>query len=359
MIPYETALAAFKAASDELKKPWVDSPEQAECLSRLILWAIRSPEYPGRPTAGILLRGHRDGGKTHAMKCLRGMLNRLHVDERGHSRGDAFAIKVCQELATEYNIKGDEALAEMASGERVLYDDLGEERDGNFMGKHCNVMAEVLGKRYRTMQERAMLTMFTTNLPNDKATTDKYGERISTRINEMCDVIVWKGPKDGFRRTTAPLLWTWPGSPQEANVKSEEDRRRQEAFEVMRRAEKVKQDARDRAEAERKEKEWQVEFAKLTKGIGEMSLDTVVMISRSHPHPDMKQAYRAELERRTKHPIDEVNDFLNTPVIGFGDEQTMRVEHVREAEPVPTNAEEVVIPLDTPTDQPTAKENAA
>lgn len=321
MIPYETALAAFKAASDELKKPWVDSPEQAECLSRLILWAIRSPEYPGRPTAGILLRGHRDGGKTHAMKCLRGMLNRLHADDRGYSRGDAFSIKVCQELATEYNIKGDEALADMASGDRVLFDDLGEERDGNFMGKHCNVMAEVLGKRYRAMQERPLLTMFTTNLPNDKATTDKYGERISTRINEMCDVIVWKGPKDGFRKSTAPLLWTWPGSPQEASVKAEENKVIQSSFEAMRNTLKEKQDARDRAEAERKEAEWQEEFKRLTSGIVNMGLDTVVMIARSHPHPDVKSAYRAELERRTKHPIEEVNNFLNTPVIGFEEEK--------------------------------------
>jgi hypothetical protein len=318
MIPYETALAAFKAASDDLKKPWVDAPEQEECLRKLILWATRNPDYPGRPTAGIMLRGHRDGGKTHAMKCLRGMLNRLHGATASYS-SEAFMIRVCQELSTEYNIKGDEALAGMAAGERVLYDDLGEEREGNFMAKHCNVMAEVLGKRYRAMQEMPMLTMFTTNIPNDAEMAKKYGERIATRINEMCDVIVWKGPKDGFRKTTAPLVWTWPGSPQEATIKSEEQRKRDAAFEAMRAAEKVKQDARDKADAERKEKEFAAELARMTKDIGVMGLDTLNMIAKTHPDPRIKKVYSAEFSRRAKHK-EEVDEFMNTPVIGFDDD---------------------------------------
>lgn len=351
MITFEQALAAFKATSYELGKPWVDCEEQAECLPRLIKWAIQSPEYTGRRSAGMRLRGHRDSGKTHAMKCIRGMLNRLH-----NNRGESFSIRICQDMTTEYNMKGDEVLAGMAAGFAVMYDDLGEEREGNFMGKQCNVMAEVFGKRYRAMQEQPMLTLCTTNIPNREADAAKYGERIATRMEEMFDTIVWKGPKEGFRKNTAPLMWVWPGSPQEQELRRAQDERRQLEYDAFRAAENAKHEERKRREAEQEEAAVKAQVAAAMRNIETVGMDTLLMMARMMPAGPVKQAYRAEVERRTKAPMAEVNAFLSTPAVP--DEPAMRVEHVREPEEV-TNAAELVAPMDTPTDVPTAKENAA
>ncbi len=217
------------------------------------------------------------------------------------------------------------------------------------MGKQCNVMAEVLGKRYRYMQERPMLTMFTTNLPDDKAMTTKYGERIATRIAEMCDNIVWKGPKEGFRKQTAPLLWTWPGSPQEAEVKERQTREQEARFAEMRRVEQVKQDERDRIEKERKEKEWQIEFALITKDIGVMKLDTLVMISQTHNDPRIKAYFRDEIKRRTPHPVEALHEFLNVPPAAEPEPSEEDILHPEQ----PMEPTEIVVPLSVPSDEQT------
>lgn len=309
MISYETALATFKEVSTKAGRPWIDCPEQAECLEQLIRWAVRDG-YNGRYTTGIMLRGHRDTGKTHAMKTLAGMLRALH----GSSRGAPFDTRICQDLVKQYNLEGDAAFHDMCKGDRVLYDDLGEEREGNFMSKQCNVMAEVVGDRYRKMQDHSLLTMFTTNIPNDAEMAKRYGERIMTRLNEMCDVIVWKGPKEGFRKKVEPKMWFWPDSPQEKEQTAEERKVRESAWKAKADADLARFNAEKKAKEEKDESDRQ---ARIAKEISEMASHTTSMLTikvQFAEDKEVKDAARREIANRTSLPVEDVILAANNPI---------------------------------------------
>ncbi len=68
------------------------------------------------------------------------------------------------------------------------FDDLGTESDAKHYGNDCNVMAEVLLDRYDQFIQRGMITHLTTNL-NAETLEDIYGNRIRSRLREMCNLI--------------------------------------------------------------------------------------------------------------------------------------------------------------------------
>ena len=68
------------------------------------------------------------------------------------------------------------------------FDDLGTESDAKRYGNDCNVMAEVLLDRYDQFIRRGMITHLTTNL-NAEALEDLYGDRVRSRLREMCNLI--------------------------------------------------------------------------------------------------------------------------------------------------------------------------
>jgi hypothetical protein len=75
----------------------------------------------------------------------------------------------------------------------TIIDDLGtEEREYLTFGNRRDVMDEILSARYLIYEKRKIKTHFTTNL-NDKMLYDRYGERIFSRICEMCHFIKMPG----------------------------------------------------------------------------------------------------------------------------------------------------------------------
>jgi len=68
------------------------------------------------------------------------------------------------------------------------FDDLGIEPDTKIYGNSCNVMAEVLLDRYDQFIRHGMLTHLTTNL-NADALEQRYGNRVRSRLREMCNMV--------------------------------------------------------------------------------------------------------------------------------------------------------------------------
>ena len=68
------------------------------------------------------------------------------------------------------------------------FDDLGLESDAKHYGNDCNVMAEVLLDRYDQFTQHGMITHLTTNL-NAETLEDIYGNRVRSRLREMCNLI--------------------------------------------------------------------------------------------------------------------------------------------------------------------------
>ena len=67
----------------------------------------------------------------------------------------------------------------------VYVDDLGSEEHRVDYGAHINPLTRFLSKRYRLYTERGWFTHVTTNLDTAKLTL-RYGERLVSRLNEMC-----------------------------------------------------------------------------------------------------------------------------------------------------------------------------
>ena len=68
------------------------------------------------------------------------------------------------------------------------FDDIGAEAATKRYGNDCNVIAEVLLDRYDQFVQRGMITHLTTNL-DAEALEDYYGDRVRSRLREMCNLI--------------------------------------------------------------------------------------------------------------------------------------------------------------------------
>ena len=68
------------------------------------------------------------------------------------------------------------------------FDDIGMEPDAKRYGNDCNVMSEVLLDRYDQFVRRGMTTHLTTNL-NASALEELYGDRVRSRLREMCNLV--------------------------------------------------------------------------------------------------------------------------------------------------------------------------
>jgi hypothetical protein len=146
---------------------------------------------------GIMLCGPVGVGKTHLM-------NYFHTNPHA-----SFTIPTCKDIAEKFRTnwtKDESSALEYYSravvanaghkyGQELLgtcFGDLGAESEStkNF-GNSRNVMEEIIFNRYETKLP-FNLTHFTTNL-DAKMLRDKYGERFTDRLREMCNVISLKG----------------------------------------------------------------------------------------------------------------------------------------------------------------------
>ena len=68
------------------------------------------------------------------------------------------------------------------------FDDLGVEQNARLYGNECNVLAEILLDRYDRFVTHQMLTHLTSNLNAPELET-LYGDRLRSRLREMCNVL--------------------------------------------------------------------------------------------------------------------------------------------------------------------------
>ena len=83
----------------------------------------------------------------------------------------------------------DEVPENVYANKLIVLDDVGTEPlEVNVWGNRIELFNEIIYARYARRQP----TIITTNLHLD-AMRDKYGERVMSRLNEMCDLLVFKG----------------------------------------------------------------------------------------------------------------------------------------------------------------------
>lgn len=161
---------------------------------------------------GVLIYGNVGSGKTFIMDVL---LRIIHTqDLRKFSKVNAI------DLITEFNLNGHDVFKKYHQ-KNIFFDDLGAETKGKFYGENMEAFEKLIQIRYNEFRDFGTVTHFTTNLTK-KEIFERYGERIVSRLKEMCEIIVLGGnskEKDmrGLRNFKGYTVFTHP------KIKSKEE----------------------------------------------------------------------------------------------------------------------------------------
>jgi len=141
---------------------------------------------------GLFLSGKTGVGKTVHMKLVRQFM----------SFKERFKMKSCQQLSLEYMDQGSQILTQYGRNyidqvdlnsinQTYCFDDLGTENEVKHFGTQTNVLGQIILMRYELFQGRQVLTHFTSNLTAPQI-EKHYGERVRSRLREMCNWIEYK-----------------------------------------------------------------------------------------------------------------------------------------------------------------------
>lgn len=135
---------------------------------------------------GLFLVGDVGTGKTVALKIINNARgydflksHKITEDSKSHEHSSQFI----KELLRRYS--GD-------TNKNIIIDDLGDELTMNNYGIKSEFMSEVIRYRHETFLSRGDLTLISSNMSQAKF-IDRYGERIYSRIKQMCEVVVCNG----------------------------------------------------------------------------------------------------------------------------------------------------------------------
>jgi len=166
---------------------WVHGDEEMQCLNPTTKEIIR-----GRLNAGIYIAGNTGTGKSWVLEIISeyskidnvklAMLDTIRPLRWNNYRTDSICDEYTESgLITKYKEMG-----------IVGFQDLGsEQQEALYMGNRVNVMRKILEHRGDFPNK---ITLITSNLPiTHPKLTEAYGERVSSRLIEMCNYFEIKG----------------------------------------------------------------------------------------------------------------------------------------------------------------------
>jgi hypothetical protein len=204
-VPYDmnTHLQIVEAIGKNRNPRFVIDNENRFTYENMIRWVRSDPDMkcldpetkevvPGRLHAGIYIAGNTGSGKSWALDIMAAycLIDNVQIKCGDMQRclywGNIRTDAICDEYTTEGTF---ERFKKMAI---VGIQDLGAEPiESMYMGNRVNVVRQILEHRGdRTDQ----ITLITSNLPmNHKRLIDRYEDRVSSRLNEMCNYFEIKG----------------------------------------------------------------------------------------------------------------------------------------------------------------------
>lgn len=154
----------------------LDPPNLAEIFAKVIANETNSGK-------GILLMGNVGSGKSRRMEQLATMLDCSF--KSAETFGEAW-----REMGEDFDFQQYCGCSKPRwdvvpkHWNDLIIDDIGtEEKIYNCYGNSCDVMSRVIMERYKVFPE--WKTHFSTNL-NREQLLERYGERVYSRLNEMC-----------------------------------------------------------------------------------------------------------------------------------------------------------------------------
>jgi DNA replication protein DnaC len=173
--------------------PEYDGDAEAEkiYLNRL-KYFTQDPTGEWNLNKGLYLYGVFGVGKTLFFKVFRHYLN-------AHGRG--INSITADELVAEFSLNGFAAIMKYSAVRELdnfkpyelLIDDLGQGANNvKHYGSYTDVMVEILQRRYRVFTDAYKRTFISTNLQPSEI-KDLYGEYISSRMQEMFNIVLFPG----------------------------------------------------------------------------------------------------------------------------------------------------------------------
>lgn len=163
----------------------------ADIIVKLIAWFFKDTETARNFNIdlekGIMLTGPVGCGETSLLNVCRFL---LPANER-------HTMKSCRDVSFEFMKEGHERFHKYTHGsfnqkpfqaKVYCFDDLGLENTGNFYGKQCSVMGEILFSRYDMFHSFNMVTHITTNL-NSSEIELMYGIRLRSRFRKIFNLV--------------------------------------------------------------------------------------------------------------------------------------------------------------------------
>jgi hypothetical protein len=166
---------------------WVHGDPEMKCLNPDTKEII-----PGRLNAGIYIAGNTGSGKSWALEIMAAysLIDSVQVTVGDTQRCLYWGNVRTDVMCDEYTEQG--TFDKYKKMSIVGIQDLGAEpMESMYMGNRICVLKQILESRGdRTDQ----LTLITSNLPmNHQRLIDRYGDRVSSRLSEMCNYFEIKG----------------------------------------------------------------------------------------------------------------------------------------------------------------------
>jgi DNA replication protein DnaC len=145
----------------------------------------------GKRTRGVILKGEKGIGKTHLAAAV---INWLANEGRRVSFGNI--VDVIKRVQNSFDGGTENVVKQILDCEVLVLDDLGAEYvSDKGAGWLKNLLYEILNKAY----EDDKTVIITTNIDN-LSMTDRYGDRITSRLSEMCEWIEYGGADRRFEK---------------------------------------------------------------------------------------------------------------------------------------------------------------
>ena len=152
-------------------------------IEQLIYYAMGDERFSGDLTRGVGLLGPTGTGKTKTMEILNEFIREDQISyfRFGELRPFNFKILSVNELIADFGKRGWDALDEWSVRNVLCIDDFAaEDQPAKYYGNEVDVLGKVIEERYRLRK----ITHLTSNIKHE-AIKDKYGDRVSSRMNEM------------------------------------------------------------------------------------------------------------------------------------------------------------------------------
>ncbi len=166
---------------------WVHGDPEMKCLNPDTKEII-----PGRLNAGIYIAGNTGSGKSWALEIMAAytLIYNFQIQVGENKRCLYWSNFRTDTICDEYTSEG--TFDRYKKMYIIGIQDLGAEPvESMYMGNRINVLKNLMEYRGDFSDQ---ITLITSNLPmNHKVLTDRYGDRVSSRLNEMCNYFEIKG----------------------------------------------------------------------------------------------------------------------------------------------------------------------